>query len=277
MSDRLVSLLKSNVKEASDDDWLNQRDRSLSSTLIRGLQILECFRHTDEGLTNNQLAKALDLNKATVSRLCKTLISLRYIRRDQKGGFRLAPGILTLSYPIFSANKWRRQAVGLMSEFADFAKGNASLAVFNGPDTVYIQTTGDLSNFPHVPEMGMTMPVAQTATGRSLLSMLSEDELALKIKEIEKRYPGSIEKFSDRIDESMENCKFKGYCVAFGEWRKNIYAISAPVGRTSDGLDVTISCGIPAYRARKEEIENDLAPRLASVAHNLRLFNIFGN
>jgi DNA-binding IclR family transcriptional regulator len=277
MSDHLVKLLKSTEPAPSDTGWINPRDPSLSSTLIHGLKVLECFRHTDDAFTNNQIAKALNLNKATVSRLCKTLMTQGYIRRDPKGGFRLAPGILSLSYPLFSAMKWRQQAVGLMTEFADFAKGNASLAVFNGPDTIYIQTAGDISNFPHVPEMGMTMPVARTATGRSLLSMLSQDELALKLREIERRYPRSIEEFADRIDESMESCKLKGYCVSFGEWRKNIYAISSPVGRTSDGLDVTISCGIPAYRARKEEVLNDLAPRLASVAENLRLFNIFGN
>jgi DNA-binding IclR family transcriptional regulator len=122
----------------------------------------------------------------------------------------------------------------------------------------------------------MTMPVAETATGRSLLSMLSDQERAEKYIEIELAYPGALERCGDRIKRAIESCKERGFCVSFGEWRENIYAISAPVGRTSDGLDVTISCGIPAYRARKEEVENDLAPRLASVAQNLRLFNIFG-
>ncbi|USG62494.1 hypothetical protein NBZ79_05845 [Sneathiella marina] len=164
-----------------------------------------------------------------------------------------------------------------MSEFAEFAKGNTSLAVFNGADTVYIQTAGDTSNFPHVPEMGMTIPLANTATGRSLLSMLSDEQLALKLEEIESQYPGSLEACGTRIEESIKSCKEKGYCISFGEWRENMHAMAAPIGKTSDGLDVTISCGIPAYRARKEEVENDLAPRLASVAENLRLINIFGN
>lgn len=253
-----------------------QKDSSLSSTLIRGLEILGCFQFAEEAMTNTQIAKQLGINKATVSRLCKTLIAQRYLRRDPNGGFRLAPGILSLSYPIISSMKWRRPAIGLMAEFADFAKGNASLAVFDGPDTVYIQTAGDITNFPHVPEMGMNMPVAETATGRSLLSMLSEQELADKYVEIEVAYPGSLDRCRERIERAIESCNSRGYCIAFGEWRENIYAMSAPVGRTSDGLCVTISCGIPSYRARKEDVENDLAPRLASVAENLRLFNIFG-
>ena len=51
-----------------------------------------------------------------------------------------------------------------MQDFADFSKGNVSLAVFNGADAVYIQTVGDITNFPHVPEMGMTVPLADSAT-----------------------------------------------------------------------------------------------------------------
>ena len=254
----------------------DEKDISLSSTLIRGLEILGCFQVDEGALTNAEIASRLGINKATVSRLCKTLISMRYLRRDPNGGFRLAPGILSLSYPVLTSMKWRQQAVGLMRDYADFAKGNASLAVFNGSHTVYIQTAGDISNFPHVPEVGMTMPVAETATGRALLSMLTEEELADKYLEIEQTYPGMLDRCAEKIARAMESCKKNGFCVAFGEWRPNIYAISAPVGRTTDGLCVTISCGIPAYRARKEEIENDLAPRLASVAENLRLFNIFG-
>ncbi|MDF2366706.1 IclR family transcriptional regulator [Sneathiella sp.] len=257
-------------------DEMVDGDTSLSTTLIRGLDILACFLSGDQTLTNAQIAARIGINKATVSRLCKTLIALHYLRRDPNGGFKLAPGLLALSYPILSHMKWRRQAINLMQDYADFSKGNVSLAVFNGGDAVYIQTIGDITNFPHVPEMGMTVPVADSATGRSLLSLLSDEERAEKYLEVESAYPGAIERCEERINSAIENCHKHGFCTSYGEWRETIYAMSAPVGRTSDGLEVTLSCGIPAYRARREEIENDLAPRLAVAAENLRQFNIFG-
>jgi DNA-binding IclR family transcriptional regulator len=257
-------------------DEMIDGDSSLSTTLIRGLDILACFLDGAETLTNAQIAARIGINKATVSRLCKTLIALRYLRRDPQGGFKLAPGLLALSYPMLSHMKWRRQAVSLMQDFADISKGNVSLAVFNGADAVYIQTVGDITNFPHVPEMGMTVPVADSATGRSLLSLLSEKERAEKYLEVESAYPGALKRCKARIDAAIKNCQEHGFCTSYGEWRETIYAMSAPVGRTSDGLEVTLSCGIPTYRAREDEIENDLAPRLAAVAENLRQFNIFG-
>ncbi|TNE33611.1 MAG: IclR family transcriptional regulator [Alphaproteobacteria bacterium] len=252
-------------------------DSSLSTTLIRGLEILSCFINGDQTLTNAQIAAQIGINKATVSRLCKTLIAMRYLRRDPNGGFRLASGLLALSYPLLSSMRWRRQAVGLMQEYADFAKGNVSLAVFNGPDAVYIQTIGDITNFPHVPEVGMMVPVADSATGRALLSLLSEEETAEKYIEVEAAYPGALERSKLRIAEAVKDCREQGFCISFGEWRDSIYAMSAPIGRTKDGLYVTLSCGVPAYRVRKEEFKNDLAPRLAKVAKNLKLYNIFEN
>ncbi|WP_339716626.1 IclR family transcriptional regulator [uncultured Sneathiella sp.] len=258
-------------------DEIVDRDSSLSTTLIRGLDILACFLGGDQTLTNAEIAKRVGINKATVSRLCKTLIALHYLRRAPQGGFQLAPGLLALSYPILSNMKWRRQAVNQMQEYAEIAKGNVSLAVFNGADAVYVQTVGDITDFPHVPEMGMTVPVAESSTGRSLLSLLSDEERAAKYLEVESIYPDAVERNKERINRAIESCQTKGYCISYGEWRENIYAMSAPVGITNDGLEVTLSCGIPAYRARKEDIEKDLAPRLASVAKNLRLFNIFGS
>lgn len=251
------------------------KDVSLSTTLIRGLRILGCFKAGEVKLTNAQIAKRIGLNKATVSRLCKTLIDQNYLRRDLNGGFRLSESILALSYPVLSSMNWREEALEFMSDFSDLAKGVTSLAIFSGADAIYIQTAGKLSNFPTSPEIGMTMPIADTLTGRALLSMLSDLEFAKKLNEIEKTYPGSFNLHEERINQAIESCDEKGYCVAFEEWHPNMYAISSPVARTVDGLDVCISCGIPSYRARKQEILDDLGPRLAMVADELRNISIF--
>lgn len=253
------------------------KDTSLSTTLIRGLRILGCFKADEVKLTNAQIAKRIGINKATVSRLCKTLVDQNYLRRDLNGGFRLSESILGLSYPVLASMKWREEALELMTEFAELSKGVTSLAVFSGADAIYVQTAGNLSNFPTSPEIGMTMPIAETLTGRALLSMLSDLELEEKLNEMESAYPGSFAQNKERINQAIKSCDENGYCVAFEEWHPNMYAISSPVARSVDGLDVCISCGIPSYRAMKEDIVNNLAPRLAMVASELRNISVFGN
>ena len=107
-------------------------DQGLSSTLMRGLEILALFSDTEARLSNAEIARRLDLNRATVSRLCKTLVHMGYMRRDPKGSFRLAPRVLALSYPVLAVTRWRHQLVGPMREIAAMSSGNVTLAVMSG-------------------------------------------------------------------------------------------------------------------------------------------------
>ena len=260
----------------------DSRDLSISTTLTRGLEILACFKFSgvtaaqaDIALSNAEIARRLGINKATVSRLCKTLIKERYLRRDSSGRFLLAPRILSLTYPLFASMKWRLGALGAMKEIAGIAKGSVSLSLFSGPDTVFVQTTGDPGNYPHVPEVGMTMPVPASSAGRALLSMLTTREYEDKCAEVSAAYPLAYEQLKPKIAQALDSCHERGFCVAFGDWRPDIYGVSAPVVRTSDGLVVALSCGVPAYRTDRDAFEQNIGPRIAAVAKNLRFIDSF--
>lgn len=283
MNDQIARKVAELAQKGPDDtETTPDKDQSLSTTLIHGLSILDCFKQTGNlpsnrktALSNAEISAMLGMNKATVSRLCKTLISQNYLRKSADGKFILAPRILALAYPILSSMDWRQRAIELMDGLAQFTKGNISLGVFSGAETVFIKTSGSLTNYPHVPEIGMTTPLPETSTGRALLSMLSPDELDKKLDEIHQVYPASLARYATSISQAIEGCQTRGFCVAFGDWRANIYGVTAPVGRTKDGLCVVLTCGMPSFRSHKDEFENDLAPRLVSVAENLRQLNIF--
>jgi len=252
------------------------RDGSVSTTLIRGLEVLSCFSSAGESLSNAEIARRLGLNRPTVSRLCKTLISQGFIRRDKSGAFRLAPKILTLAYPVLAAARWRHSAVGLMREVAEFTAGNITLAVISGADFVSVQTAGEAQNFPHVPEIGITGPLVASATGRALLSLLSGQEFndALALSRL--TYPELFARYADHTVASIERCRSEDrFCVSYGDWRPSIYAASAPLGRSEDGLAATLTCALPSYRTRREDMEEDVGPRLHQAANTLRQMGLF--
>ncbi len=252
-----------------------EKDLSVSSTLTNGLNILSSFQSGAEILTNSEIASRLGLNKATVSRLCKTLVAQSYLRRNPSGGYRLDPKILTLSYPVLSSMSWRQRAARTMTEVAEISKGNVSLSVFAGPDTVFIQTAGTPGDFPHVPEIGMTTPVPSASNGRALLAMLTPEERAQKLEEVRRVYPHLLKAHAAAIDKAIESCAERGFCTSFGDWRETVFGASTPLGKTKDGLCVVMTCGIPTFRTSRQEIDNDLGPRLAAAAETLRLLEIF--
>jgi DNA-binding IclR family transcriptional regulator len=250
-------------------------DQALSSTLLKGLEILALFSDTQDRFSNSEIARQLGLNKATVSRLCKTLVHIGYLRKDAKGGFMLAPRILSLSYPVLASTRWRHQLAGPMREIAEMSGGNCSLCVISGDVFVQLQDVGNPSSFPHAPAPGITGPLHRSSTGRALLSMLDSPALSDKLAEIRYCYPQDFDEQAQQTLDGIERCRTEGFCVAYGDWRPDIVALSSPLGETEDGLLVTLSCGLPRYRARAEQIESDLGPRLAEATRSMRLTGLF--
>ena len=250
-------------------------DAALSTTLLKGLEILSLFSDTKARFSNAEIARLLGQNKATVSRLCKTLVHMGYLRKEARGGFMLAPHILSLSYPLLASTRWRHRLTTPMREIAQMSGGNCSLCVLSGPLFVQLQDVGNPAGFPHDPAPGITGPLHVSSTGRALLSLMDQDALAIKLAEIRQANPQDFARYADDMHKGIQRCRTEGFCVAYGDWRPDIVALSSPLGETQDGLLVTLSLGLPRFRARAEQIETDLGPRLAQAANALRLTEIF--
>ncbi|KIZ48162.1 MULTISPECIES: IclR family transcriptional regulator [Rhodopseudomonas] len=270
---------KSGAPQRSDGDGLCELDASidpsLSSTLIRGIEVLRCFSSSDLSLSNAEIARRLGLNRSTVSRLCKTLMHLGYLRRDDKEAFRLAPRLLALNYPVLSAMPWRHEVLHPMRELAQMCAGNCSLGVMSGDLFVHIETAGNPPGWPHIPDIGQTGPLHRSALGWALLSMLRGVEFATKIDELKGLHPDEFAAYSSKVDAAIGRCRQQGFCVSYGDWRPSLVAVAAPLGRTADGLCVAIACGVPMYRADPDYFETDLGPRLSSAAEMIRSSGIF--
>ncbi|MBR9865007.1 MAG: IclR family transcriptional regulator [Rhodobacteraceae bacterium] len=250
-------------------------DHALSSTLMRGLEILALFNDSVDRLSNAEIARQLGLNRATVSRLCKTLIHMGYLRRDPKGQFLLAPRILALSYPVLSATRWRHQLVGPMREIAEMSSGNCTLAVISGDQFVQVYSVGNPTSFPHVPEPGITGPLHRSASGRALLSLLDGQDLYDMLANLRHDFPEEFEEHSTLTADAITRCRTEGFCASYGDWRPNIVALGTPLGQTSDGLYVALACGLPRFSAREDYVENDLGPRMAKAAESIRMTGLF--
>ena len=261
--------------ETSDPVAAEAQDAPLSSTLMRGIEILQCFDSGGGALGNAEISRRLDLSRPTVSRLCKTLVHLGYLRRDTKGAFRLAPKLLALNYPVLSAMPWRHEVLPPMRDLAEMCAGNASLGVMSGDSFVHIQTAGSPPGWPHIPDIGQTGPLHRSALGWALLSLLAGKEFDAKLAELRRLHPEEFAAFAERTEAAIARCRAEGFCVSYGDWRPNLVAASTPLGRTEDGLCVALACAVPRYRAVATYFKTDLGPRLAEAAEAIRLSGVF--
>ncbi len=261
-----------NKSQRAGTDTLAGRDdpKGMSSTLIRGLDVLSAFRGIQETLSNSELADRLNLPRPTITRLCSTLAHAGYLSKVKAGNYRLGLRVLELAYPVLSSMRFRQRAVSVMREFSEFTGGAVSLATIHGPNLIFVQTIHLSEAMAHSPEIGATGPLFQSAMGRALLSMLDADTLRAKEAEIASVYPEEWQTFKPRVHDGISHCREQGFVVALGDWRPGFYGAAAPIMQLKSGLYVAINCGVPEHKISAEEFTTVMGSKVAACAKVLR-------
>jgi DNA-binding IclR family transcriptional regulator len=245
-------------------------DPFFATTLARGLTVLAAFRPGDVDVGSAELAQRTGLTRPTVSRLINTLLQLGYVRRGRDGRYRLSTHVLRLAYPVLAQLRIRQLAHPLMREFAEQVRGTVSIGTFDDVELVYIETvrTTDAADF--VPDIGLHLSLVQSAMGRALMSMLSDTEALALLDRVRIASPALWDRYQDVAQHSIEQCRKLGFSVSIDGLREEVHAVGAPIMTSPEGERLAINCGIPVYRLRPGQLEQEIGPRLAALAASIR-------
>ncbi|MBN9427519.1 MAG: IclR family transcriptional regulator [Burkholderiales bacterium] len=247
-------------------------DAKFATTLANGLQILSMMRADGIGVTNAEIAAELQLKRSSVSRLCSTLLELGYLSKGADGRYRAAPHVLTLAHPMLASLRLRQRALPDMRDFAELAQANVSLTVMDGLYSINIETIRTFDTAPHIPEVGMLVPLELSSMGRALISMQTDAERERILEEIARARPENWARFGQEARDEIQKCKERGFAIALGGFDPTVYAAGAPVCRINENMDVAVGCAVPAYRLRPGELEEHWGPRLAALAERLESY-----
>ena len=250
------------------DDFAD--DRQFAATLARGLEVLHCFTPRDTQLGNAELAARTGMAKATVSRFTYTLVRLGYLRINRVSGkYQLGPAVLSLGYPLLASLSIRQIARPLMKEMADSVRGSVSLGMRDRLSVVYVESSRGEAPRVQPPDVGLSYPVARTAMGRALLAAYSHEDREALINEIKVKTPDDWKSFQPRIAESIRDYREHGYCVSYGDLRREVHAVAVPMRPMADGTILVFNCGISAFLLRGDQLTDDIGPRLVSMVRSI--------
>ena len=147
-------------------------------TLIRGLSILETLAAADElGLGPSTIAADVDLDKATVTRLLRTLIESGYVVQDPLSRrYRLTGKILRLAHGVARSLDLQRVARPHLKALRDRLHETVHLGVMEDLSVYYVDKLEADHSIQLVTAVGRTMPLHSTALGKALLAALPEEE-----------------------------------------------------------------------------------------------------
>ncbi|MGZ3410896.1 MAG: IclR family transcriptional regulator [Xanthobacteraceae bacterium] len=246
-------------------------DKQFATTLARGLEILRCFAPEGPVLGNKDLAARTGLPKPTVSRFTYTLSRLGYLKADHiSSKYQLGPAVLALAHPLLATMTLRQIARPAMKELADYAGGSVSMGVRDRLNIVYVETSRSSSMFSRqLSDIGQSQPIAATAIGRAYLAACAPNDREAILNEIRVKSPEMYERHHKKIMQNISDFERLGFCLSWGDLRKDVHAVGVPLRLLSTGEIVVFNCALQSFLVKPGQIRADIGPRLAAMVRSL--------
>jgi DNA-binding IclR family transcriptional regulator len=244
-------------------------DRKFVTALARGLEVLGCFGARDRWLTQQEMVKRTGLAKPTVARLVHTLTELGHLSYSETlNKYGLGSETLSLGFSALGQMDIRRIARPLLQALSEHTKAAVHLAVSDNLSMFLIDTYRHSTSF--VVDIGSRVPIATTSMGRAYLSALPRELRRAMLEDLARAHGEAWPAIKKAIDEAQAEYEEHGYCLALGDWRREVHAIAAPLMLPDASEPVVFACSGASFQLDPEVLRRDFAPRLLTVVGNVR-------
>ena len=234
-------------------------------TLERGLVILETLAGVDGGrLSLTEIAEAVELDKATATRLLHTLVECGFVVKDDERRYAVSSKLQHLAARVRSDQDLVSIARPHLEELRERTDETVHLGKLVGDRVVYIDKLETTRSIRLVSAVGQTMPLHCTGLGKAILSALPKedaDDLMLSL-DLTPRQPRSI-RTVDALRLEIETTRARGYAVDDRENEENVVCVAAPVLVRGTVLGA-LSLSGPAFRI--ESLMEDLGEQVRRTA-----------
>lgn len=202
--------------------------------LARALRVLWALASRNDGWTLDDLSQHLDVNKASMLRILRTLEADRVVLREGDA-YVLGPRVLELSHGYLRDLELDAVAKPFMQRLAGQTGQTVSLAVLDELDVVYIAIEKAHRELGIQGQIGGRHPANATALGKVLLADLDPAELTARLGGDElPRLTHRTLYTPDAVIAHLEQVRAQGFAVDDEERGIGIRCVAAPI-RSADG------------------------------------------
>jgi IclR family pca regulon transcriptional regulator len=241
------------------------RSPDFLEALARGLSILTAFDGSRPQMTLSDVARAVDLPRATVRRSLYTLTQLSYLESDGKL-FRLTPQVVSLAatYLGSAGNAAALQITcdALCRRFDEAC----SAAVLHGQEAVMVAHASPPRFMSSAPGLGFRVPAFCSALGRVLLSETGIDAATLQTRKL----TGLTVTDSSELQILLGKVVRDGYALADQEAELGFRSIAVPVRRFDGRIVAALNIGVRVERAGPPQMRSEFLPHLLRAAEELK-------
>jgi IclR family pca regulon transcriptional regulator len=247
--------------ESSGPDFLE--------ALARGLRVIETLGHDRRPLTLSDIAKAVDLPRASVRRTLHTLAQLGYAETDGRL-FKLTPRILLLAGSYLRSSPLSDILQPALERTCAALNEACSCAVMDGEDVVMIAHASPNRLVAVSAQIGLRLPAASSSLGRVLLAALDDralDKFLARLKPARLTPATVIDK--GEIRRAIVKARQDGYSLVDQEVETGFRSISVPLRRLDGKVIAALNVGAHSERCSLAAMKS-LLPRLIETSNELR-------
>jgi IclR family KDG regulon transcriptional repressor len=242
--------------------------------LRRGLAILDVFSGGQKELGVNEIARALDMHKSTVSRLCSTLEQAGYLARDEvTDKYRLGARIRQLVGASSRDVELRTAARDVLRQLVETAGETVTMVVRDGLDITTIEVVDGPALVRMQARVGARTQVHASAGAKAVLAWLPDEQLGPIIDAwpLARLTPNTITR-KDELIRHLASLRERGYSIDNEEMEIGLRCVGAPVMDQTGGVIAAIAISAPRFRLNDDDFDRfGLMARQAADAISSRL------
>lgn len=254
--------------DAGDPDH-DLPERGFVTALARGLAVMRAFTAQQPHLTLAELARLVDLPRATVRRSLLTLQELGYVDANGRQ-FSLSPQVLTLAHAYLSSSLLPRIAQPFVERVSETLGESCSVSIQHGREVIYVARSTRRRMASLHRDVGTRLPAHCTSMGRVLLAGLPGAALDAFLEGGLTAYTPYTVTQPGKLRQLIERVRRNGYSIVDQELEIGLRSLAVPlhsaIGRTVAAMNLSTQANVTP---RRELIARHL-PVLQSAAADMQ-------
>ncbi len=240
------------------------------TSLAKGLEVLAVFERGDM-LGNLDLVARTGLPKTTVSRLTGTLVTLGYLRLDERSRkYTIGARMLGIGASVQRHIGLQRIARPFMELLAQELDTTVILGARDRTGLVFLELVRPPRNLLTVnTDSGSVVPIASTSIGLAYLVAAPVIERVRLLESLRRHHSKDWEEVRKTIETAHTDYARQGFVVSQHTGKGTVSGVGVPVVLGSKGV-YTFACAGPSFELSLARLTKVLGPRLAHTVAKIK-------
>jgi DNA-binding IclR family transcriptional regulator len=246
------------------------------------MALLDVLAASESGLGVNELARRIDVNASTASRLLSTLQEGGLVQRSDGGPYQLGLKLVALSDRVLARLDVRERARPLLARLVAETGETATLSLPGPDEAITVDFVPSASSVVSMARIGRPSVPHATAVGKVMLAFAGPGAWAARplthgpgpgSRAIGASADKPLTAFTERtitdpdaLDAELERVRERGYAEAVGEREPDLSALAAPAFGRDGVLAAILGIQGPATRLPAATRKTLQAPLLSAAA-----------